>query len=90
MDLRFGKNAVFREEFHVLLFQEIGETFGGGFQVEKSSFFRFFQPFVVIAVAVEDDPFMFGDRLFDEIVQGAGEIGCVFGNCFFVCGTGFP
>ena len=61
---------VYFEQFYVFLGEIHRESFGCGAQVEQSAYIGgFFDPFVVVAVSVEDYSFVLLDGVADEVVQ---------------------
>ena len=69
MKLPLAEHLVLAEERYVLFREQIRDRVGGRFQVEQTAAFRLFDPCLVIAVAVEDDPLVLADRFHDQVVQ---------------------
>ncbi|MPM33495.1 hypothetical protein SDC9_80071 [bioreactor metagenome] len=78
MKFRFTQHAVGAEEFYVLCRNEAGQAVRRGSEVEQTTLFRFDNPCVVIAVAVEDDALMRMDDALNELMQRKRQVLCGF------------
>ena len=79
--LCLGVDVVYFEQFYVLLGEIHRESFGSGAQVEQSAYIGgFFNPFVIVAVSVEDYSLVLLDGIADEMVQLFLEVGGGFEN----------
>ena len=69
MQLRLREDAVLCEELDVLRVQKRRDGVDRRLQVQKPAAFGLFDPFVRVAVAVEQDALVLLDGLFDERVE---------------------
>ena len=74
----FGVYLVRGKKLNVLFRDEIGKRVGGGSQIEKTAFFRFRNPSIVVTVAVENDALVFFDYALDKVVKRLFKVGRVF------------
>ena len=64
MKLCMCKDMMTGEKFFVLFINKVWQCIRSRYQIIKTTFFCFGNPFVCIAVAVEDDTFVLFDGLF--------------------------
>ena len=77
-DFRLAVNSVFCIKFDILFVEHIGQAVGGCFEIKQSPVLCFFNPGIVIAVAVENDSLMLFYNTFYEGLYGGFKILCVF------------
>lgn len=79
--LCLGVDVVYLEQLYVLFGEIHRESFGSGAQVEQSAYIGgFFNPFVIVAVSVEDYSLVLLDGVADEVVQLFLEVVCGLEN----------
>ena len=67
--LAFAVNAVFCEHLDILLVEVAFHCIRQSSEVQKTAFFSLFNPFVIVAVSVEDDFLVLNDFFLDEFLQ---------------------
>ena len=72
--LGLGIDTVFLKESHVLFINEPRKNFGSGAEIVKSTLLSLFNPFVGVAVSVEDNALVSLDGLLKKCVNRFGEL----------------
>lgn len=74
-DLGFRKNPVLGKEGDALLADKSRQRLGSALEIQEPALGGLRLPGAGVAVPVEDNPLVFTHRLFDQVVEGLGEVG---------------
>ena len=67
-------NLVGLEEFYVFPVQHVGQSVGGGLQIQQAPLFCFLDPGGIVAVAIEDNALVIDNGLADQVMQSTFKV----------------